>query len=115
THHLEEAERCDRIALLDRGRLVALGAPDTLKAEIGGDILLVQAASPEVLAEGMRARFGLEPVVVDGMLRLEVARGHELVPRLVEAFPEQVRAITYGKPTLEDVFVHRTGRRFADE
>jgi ABC-2 type transport system ATP-binding protein len=112
THHLEEAERCDRIALLDRGRLVALGSPDALKAEIGGDVLMVQAAAPEVLQTALRTRFGLEATLVDGMLRLEVANGHELVPRLVETFPDQVRGITYGKPTLEDVFVHLTGRRF---
>jgi ABC-2 type transport system ATP-binding protein len=115
THHLEEAERCDRIALLDRGRIVALGSPDALKGQVGGDVLLVQAASPEVLQNGLRTRFGLEATLVDGMLRLEVAHGHALVPRLVEAFPEQVRGITYGKPTLEDVFVHLTGRRFAAE
>ena len=113
THHLEEAERCDRIALLDRGRLVALGSPDELKAEIGGDVLMVQAVAPEALHAALRTRFGLEATLVDGVLRLEVARGHELVPRLVEAFPEQIREITYGKPTLEDLFVHLTGRRFA--
>lgn len=115
THHLEEAERCDRIALLDRGRLVALGSPDELKGQVGGDVLMVQAVSPETLQAALRARFGVEASLVDGMLRLEVAQGHTLVPRLVEAFPDQVRSITYGKPTLEDVFVHLTGRRFAAE
>ncbi len=113
THHLDEAERADRVAILDRGRLVTLGAPDELKAALGGDVLVVQAASAERLRERMRLRLGLEATVVDGVLRLEAPRAHEMVPRLVDAFPEEIRSITYGRPTLEDVFVHLTGRRFA--
>ncbi|TMA47805.1 MAG: ATP-binding cassette domain-containing protein [Deltaproteobacteria bacterium] len=113
THHLDEAERADRVAILDRGRLVTLGAPDELKAALGGDVLVVQAASAERLRERVRLRLGLEATVVDGVLRLEAPRAHEMVPRLVDAFPEEIRSITYGRPTLEDVFVHLTGRRFA--
>ena len=101
------------MAILDRGRLVTLGAPDELKAALGGDVLVVQAASAERLRERMRLRLGLEATVVDGVLRLEAPRAHEMVPRLVDAFPEEIRSITYGRPTLEDVFVHLTGRRFA--
>jgi len=113
THDLEEAERCDRVAILDRGRLVALDAPEGLKARVGGDVLVLQAAAPDRLREAVQRRFGLEGQVVDGMLRLERARGHELVGALVDAFPE-IHAITYGKPTLGDVFVHLTGHRWAD-
>ena len=112
THHMEEAERCERVAILDRGRVVALGAPDALKASVGGDVLVIETAAAEVLRDGVQARFGIVGTLVDGTLRLEHARAHELVRDLVEAFPDAVRAITYGKPTLEDVFVHATGRRF---
>jgi ABC-2 type transport system ATP-binding protein len=112
THYMEEAERCDRVAVLDRGRLVALGRPDALKAQVGGDVVVVRTAAPESLRERVRARLGIEGTLVDGTLRLEHARGHELVRDLVEAFPADVEAITYGKPTLEDVFVHVTGHRF---
>jgi ABC-2 type transport system ATP-binding protein len=114
THDMDEAARCDRVAILDRGRLVALGTPAALTGELGGDVLVMEAAAPEALREKLRARFGLEGQLVDGTLRLERARGHELVRDLVEAFPDEVRTITYGKPTLEDVFVHLTGRRLAD-
>ena len=114
THDMEEAERCDRVAILDRGRLVALGTPDELKAAVGGDVLVVRAASVEALRDQVRARFGLEGRLVDGTLRLERARGHELVRDLIEAFPEAVRTLTYGKPTLEDVFVRLTGHRLAE-
>jgi ABC-2 type transport system ATP-binding protein len=114
THDMDEAERCDRVAVLDRGRLVALGTPDALKARVGGDVLVVQANAPETLRDRVRTRFGLEGRLVDGTLRLERARGHELVRELIDAFPDEIRAVTYGKPTLEDVFVGLTGHRLAD-
>ncbi|HTT68075.1 MAG TPA: ABC transporter ATP-binding protein [Gemmatimonadales bacterium] len=110
THLLDEAGRGDRIALLDEGRLVALGAPAALTAEIGGDVITVRTADPERLAGAVAARFGCPAAVVEGAVRIEVARGHDLVPRLVEAFPEAILGLTLGKPTLDDVFVHRTGR-----
>ena len=113
THHLDEAERADRVAILDRGRVVTLGAPEELKAALGGEVLVIQAASAERLRERLRLRLGLEAAVVDGAVRLEAPRAHEIVPRLVDAFHDEIRSITYGKPTLEDVFVHLTGRRFA--
>jgi len=115
THDMDEAERCDRIAILDRGCVVALGAPATLTAEVGGDVVVVHAAAVEALRERVRARFGIEGRVVDGALRLERPRGHELVRDLIEAFPEAVRSVTYGKPTLEDVLVRRTGHRLGDD
>jgi ABC-2 type transport system ATP-binding protein len=114
THDMEEAERCDRVAILDRGRLVALATPQALKARLGGDVLVMQTAAPESLRERVRARFGIDARVVDGTVRLEQAHGHELVRDLAEAFADEVQAITYGKPTLGDVFVNLTGRRLSD-
>ena len=114
THDMEEAERCERVAILDRGRLVALGTPQALTGEVGGDVVIVQAAGLETLREHVRVRFGVEGRLVDGTLRLERTRGHELVRDLIDAFPDAVRTVTYGKPTLEDVFVRRTGHRLAE-
>ena len=114
THDMEEAARCDRVAILDHGRLVALGAPEALTAEVGGDVVVVHARAPEALRDAVRARFGVEGRVVDGTLRLERARGHELVRDLIEAFPDSVTTVTYGRPTLEDVYVRRTGHRLAE-
>jgi ABC-2 type transport system ATP-binding protein len=115
THYLEEAERCDRVGVIDRGRLVALDTPTALTAAVGGDVVVVQPTDVEALDAKVRARFGLAGVRVDGTLRLEHARGHELVRDLVEAFPDDVHSITFGKPTLEDVFVRLTGRRLHDD
>ena len=112
THLLEEAEECDRVAILDRGRLVALDTPAALKAAIRGDVISLETAEPTALADAIRARFGTESTVVDGTVRIERPDGAALVPRLAEAFPGAIRSITVGKPTLEDVFVQRTGHRF---
>jgi ABC-2 type transport system ATP-binding protein len=112
THYMEEAERADRVAVLHEGSLVALGTPDELKRSVGGDVVVIYAESPDGLREKIRARFGLDAQVVDDTLRLERSRGHELVREIVDAFPGEVRTVTFGRPTLEDVFVHVTGRRF---
>jgi ABC-2 type transport system ATP-binding protein len=111
THLMDEAARCDHVGILDAGRLVAQGPPETLTGAIGGDVLLVSAADPTALAARIRDRFDVPADVIDGQVRLERPRGHEFVPALVEAFPGAIDAIRVGKPTLEDVFMHHTGRR----
>jgi len=115
THLMDEADRADRIAVLDAGHLVALGAPAALKAEIGGEVITLQGGDPDALARDVTARFGCGARVVEHAVRIELARGHELVPRLVEAFPDAIAGLTLGKPTLEDVFVHRTGHHFSHD
>jgi len=115
THILEEAERCDRVGILHQGKLVAMGAPDELKENIGGDVVVVHAQNPEGLQTKIRVRFGCEVALVDGTLRVERPRGHEFVREVVDAFPGEVQSATFGKPTLEDVFIHLTGHRFWGE
>jgi ABC-2 type transport system ATP-binding protein len=112
THLMEEAERCDRVAILDRGHVVALGTPAELVAQVGGDVLTLDTREPEKLAAEISARFGAAATVLEGRVRLEQARGHELIPRLVQAFPGRIDAVRLGRPTLEDVFIRRTGHRF---
>jgi ABC-2 type transport system ATP-binding protein len=111
THLLEEADKADRIAILDRGKLVALDTPDALRSTVGGDAITIQTAAPELVAAGIRDRFGCTAGVMEGNVRLEMPDGHQWIARLVEAFPGQISAITLGKPTLEDVFIDRTGHR----
>ena len=112
THLMEEAERCDRLAILDRGRLVALGTPDALKAEIGGDVVTLKTRDAEALRDAVKERFGLEAAAVDGTVRLEHGDGASLVPKLAAAFPDRIDSVAVGKPTLEDVFIRKTGHRF---
>ncbi len=112
THLLEEADRADRIAILNAGKLVALGSADELRATVGGDSITIATADPSQLARGIQERFGCASSVLDGSVRLEQPDGHEWIARLVEAFPGQIDSLTLGKPTLEDVFIDRTGHRF---
>jgi ABC-2 type transport system ATP-binding protein len=112
THLMEEAERCDRLAILNEGKLVALGSPAGLRAEIGGDVILLESASPEILAEKINMRFGLAAVVLGDKVRLETQSGHRFVTDVVEAFKADIQSVSVSKPTLEDVFIRRTGHRF---
>jgi ABC-2 type transport system ATP-binding protein len=115
THLMEEAERCDRLAILSEGKLVALGTPAELKREIGGDVILLDCSRPQDLAERIASRFGLKPQVIGGKVRLEKEHGHRFVTEVMEAFPGDIDAISVSKPNLEDVFIHRTGHRFWTE
>ncbi|HVA82026.1 MAG TPA: ATP-binding cassette domain-containing protein [Candidatus Binataceae bacterium] len=112
THYLEEAERCDRIAILDGGRLVAMAPPGELKAQVGGDVVVIRAAAPEALQHKLLQQLRLKSQLVDGTLRIERPRGHELIREVVEAFGPEIDSVSFGKPTLEDVFVHLTGHQF---
>jgi ABC-2 type transport system ATP-binding protein len=112
THLMEEADRCDRLAILDRGQLVALSTPRELKERIGGDVISVEARQPQPLAEQISKRFGIEARVLNGSVRFERMNGHRFITELVEAFPGQIDAISIHKPTLEDVFIRLTGHRF---
>ncbi len=116
THLMEEAERCDRLAIMSEGNLVALGTPAELKSEIGGDVILLDAAQdPGLLADRIRTRFHVETTVLGNQVRIEQEGGHRFVPDVVEAFPGEIQAISVSKPALEDVFIHRTGHKFWSE
>jgi ABC-2 type transport system ATP-binding protein len=116
THLMEEAERCDRLAILNEGNLVALGTPAELKSEIGGDVIMLDAAHDAAsLAQHLRARFHVETTVLGNQVRIEREGGHRFVPDVVEAFPGEIQAISVSKPALEDVFIHRTGHKFWSE
>jgi ABC-2 type transport system ATP-binding protein len=113
---MEEGERCDRVAIVTGGRVVAAGTPGELKSRIGGDVVWIQTtADTATLSSQMRTKFSVEPTVLDNSLRIEIKNGHKFIPLVVEAFPGAIEAITVGKPTLEDVFVHETGRRYSAE
>ena len=116
THLMEEAERCDRLAIMNEGDLVALGTPEELKSEIGGDVVLLHAAHDAgVLAERIRARFHVETTVLENHVRIERQGAHRFVTEVVEAFPGEIEALSVSKPALEDVFIRRTGHKFWSE
>ena len=111
SHILEEAEHCDRLAILDKGNLVALGTPDGLKKKVGGEIISIDTNAPEELQTLLKKKFKLTSTIVDGALRVEKGKAHQFVPKIIEAFPGKVNAVAVGLPTLEDVFIHETGHK----
>ena len=116
THLMEEAEHCDRLAILNGGELVSVGTPDALKREVGGDVLHVKTSDAIDLAAEIKKKFAdAKVIVIEGELQIEHQEAHRFIKDLVEAFPGKIEAITYRKPTLEDVFIHKTGHRFWNE
>jgi ABC-2 type transport system ATP-binding protein len=115
THLMEEAERCSRLAILSQGKIVGLGSPAELKSEIGGDVIQFEAENPEQLALRIEQRFGIHTSVSENIVRLEREQGHRFAADVMEAFPGGIRSISVSRPTLEDVFINRTGHRFWTE
>jgi ABC-2 type transport system ATP-binding protein len=116
THLMEEAERCDRLAIMNEGNVVALGTPAELKSEIGGDVVLLDASRDAgALAERIRARFHVDTTVLENQVRIERENAHRFVTEVVEAFPGEIEALSISKPALEDVFIRRTGHKFWSE
>jgi ABC-2 type transport system ATP-binding protein len=112
THLMEEAERCDRLAILSSGNLVGLGTPAELRSEIGGDVIMLETLEPSLLAERIQQRFGISPTVLESKVRMEIRDGLKFVTALAEAFPGTIQSVSISKPTLDDVFIKRTGHRF---
>jgi ABC-2 type transport system ATP-binding protein len=110
THRPDEAERCDRIAVLARGHIVACEPPDALRARVAGDLVAVEADRPEEIARALSERLGLEPRVRPEGVTVERDAGHALVPRIVELFPPgRLRAVSVRRPTLADAYLAVTG------
>ena len=112
THLMDEAESCSRVGILETGKLVAIGTPDELKAQIGGDIVLIETENGETLCNAIADRFEVSPILTDNYIRIECEQGHEFVRDVVAAFPDEIQAVRFGKPTLEDVFIKLTGNPF---
>ncbi|MFF6781757.1 ATP-binding cassette domain-containing protein [Streptomyces sp. NPDC012510] len=110
THHLEEAEHCDRVAILDDGALVTEGSPQELKAVVGADVVTLRTDDDEFVAEAVHRSFGLPTKTGPDGVRLRTPDGAALVPRLCAALTVPVRSVTVTSPTLDDVFLHHTGR-----
>jgi ABC-2 type transport system ATP-binding protein len=112
THLMEEAERCDRLAILNLGEIVGLGTPAELRSAIGGDVIVLETADPAALALRVQERFKCAATVLEGKVRMEIHDGLRFVTTLAEAFPGAILSVSISKPTLDDVFIDRTGHRF---
>jgi ABC-2 type transport system ATP-binding protein len=112
THLMDEAEHCDRLAIMDTGKVAACDTPEALRSRIGADVITLTGDDPEGLVSTIRERFGVTAERVDSVVRIERERGHEFIPQLVEALAGRIRSVSLGKPTLEDVFIDVTGHTF---
>ncbi|MFV0444550.1 MAG: ATP-binding cassette domain-containing protein [Planctomycetaceae bacterium] len=115
THLLDEAEHCRRLAILDHGQLVAEGTPDDLRREVGGDCITLSATDADAVTAELLAAFGLTARRLDNDLRIEEVRDSQLVGRLLQHFGDRLRSVTVGRPTLEDVFIRKTGHRLSTD
>jgi ABC-2 type transport system ATP-binding protein len=115
THYMDEAEFCDRIAIIDRGKIVASGTPKELKDLVGGDVITVTFSNTTDGAREIERTFGLTPMVDDGAVRLEVEDGTAFLPRLVRELPVPVETVTLRRPSLDDVFLKLTGHGIREE
>jgi ABC-2 type transport system ATP-binding protein len=118
THLMEEAVRADRVGIVSAGKLVVVGTPDELTGAIGGDVLSLGVAKQtgaDALAQLITERLGIPASVIEGEVRLESSEAYQLAARLAGEFPNEIISLRIARPTLEDVFIAKTGRLFADQ
>lgn len=114
THYMDEAEHCDRIAIIDQGRIVALDTPEALKAGIGKDRVQISTENDEAAIAALQSVFGLEARRVEGLVTFQVAEGAAFVPQLFARLGIAIRSVTVQRPTLDDVFLAFTGSSLRD-
>jgi len=115
THYMDEAEYCDRIAIIDNGTIVALDAPAQLKANVRGDVIVLRTQDNIRAAQELKEKFGVEPVADQQGVRFEAPNGAVLIPRLVRELSVAVEAASLSQPTLDDVFLKLTGKKIRDD
>jgi len=115
THFMEEAERCDRIGILDRGQLIAEGTPEALKRTVGCEVIILETRDSKSLQLQIEKVVGRDVQIIDGQVRIPCDDGQQLLAQLYPLLRENVQAMTLSVPTLEDVFVQRTGHGFQVE
>ena len=114
THYMDEAEYCERIAIMDQGRIIVLDTPEALKASVGKDRVQIQTDDDDRAIAALRERFGIEATVVEGSVTFGVPEGEHFVPRLFAELGVPIRAVSVSRPSLDDVFMSYTGTTIRD-
>jgi ABC-2 type transport system ATP-binding protein len=114
THYMDEAEHCDRIAIIDHGRIVAIDTPEALKASVGKDRVQIHTASDQAAIAELKERFGLDAAMHEGAVTFAVAAGEQFVPQLFAEFSIPIRSVSVSRPSLDDVFMSYTGTTIRD-
>jgi len=114
TQYLDEAENCERIAIIDNGLIVALDSPDGLKRQVGGELITFRTPDTAAAAEDVKTRYGVEPQLTDGVVRFHVDAGDKFLPEFVRSFPFPLETVSLQRPSLDDVFITLTGHEIRD-
>jgi ABC-2 type transport system ATP-binding protein len=114
THYMDEAENCDRIAIIDHGQIVAIDTPEALKASVGKDRVQIQTADDAKAIAALKDTFGIDAGVHEGAVTFSVASGEQFVPRLFAELPVPIRSVSVSRPSLDDVFMSYTGSTIRD-
>jgi ABC-2 type transport system ATP-binding protein len=114
THYMDEAEFCDRIAIMDQGVIVVLDTPDALKAQVGADRVTIHTDDDDAAVAALARHFGIEAQIAEGAVTFYVASGEEFVPRLFAELGVPIHSVSVSRPTLDDVFMAHTGSTIRD-
>ncbi|HXC82032.1 MAG TPA: ATP-binding cassette domain-containing protein [Trebonia sp.] len=114
THYMDEAENCDRIGIIDHGKIVAIDTPENLKASVGTDRVQISTANDEAAIKEIKDSFGLDAAIHEGMVTFNVEEGEHFVPRLFAELSQQIRSVSVARPSLDDVFMSYTGKTIRD-
>ncbi|HEV3290105.1 MAG TPA: ATP-binding cassette domain-containing protein [Streptosporangiaceae bacterium] len=114
THYMDEAEHCDRIAIIDHGKIVAIDTPEALKASVGKDRVQIQTADDQAAIAELSREFGIEAALHEGAVTFSVAAGEQFVPRLFASLTVPIRTVSVSRPSLDDVFMSYTGKTIRD-
>jgi len=114
THYMDEAENCDRIAIIDHGKIVALDTPEALKASVGKDRVRIETADDTAAIAALIGTFGLAAVMSEGAVTFAVPAGEQFVPRLFAELDVPIRSVSVSRPSLDDVFMSYTGKTIRD-
>jgi len=114
THYMDEAENCDRIAIIDHGKIVAVDTPEALKASVGKDRVRILTADDRAAIDALAETFGIDAVTSEGAVTFSVAAGEQFVPRLFAGLSVPIRSVSVSRPSLDDVFMSYTGTTIRD-
>ncbi|MDI6717279.1 MAG: ATP-binding cassette domain-containing protein, partial [Actinomycetota bacterium] len=115
THYMDEAENCDRIAIIDHGEIIALDTPERLKEGIAREVITLSTENNEKAAKEIANKLNLQAKTINGELSLQVENGERFMPILIKTLETKINMVSLRKPTLEDVFLNLTGRKIRDE
>ena len=115
THYMEEAENCDRIAVIDHGQIAVMDTLEQLKDSVGGDVISFRTEDSEEAVRVLKEQYKLNPSIRDGVIKFTVPRGEEFLPGFVSGFPLRLLSVGLARPTLEDVFLKVTGRSIREQ